>query len=166
MRKKNFTPQGNEVIYILVSKNRYSFFIAKGAEETLRETYRHHLKLRRAGSVNFINGLFPERPCLFVLEKIDPEERSNLLLVWLRILREKRLVSFNHPELIEQSEHLYYDNIRAYEKRKQAFKNHPGAARERYSHVGRQQISAYQLKETSPKATVCFGGGFCVKILF
>ena len=118
MRIENSNPQGNEVIYILVSKSKHSFFIAQGTEERLRETYRHHIKLHRAGSVNFINCLSPERPCLFILERIDPEDECNLLLVWLRILRENGFESFNHPELIEQSEHLYYDNRKAYEKRK------------------------------------------------
>ena len=118
MRKKNSNSQGSEVVYILVSKTKHSFFIAQGTEERLRETYRHHIKLHRAGSVNFINCLSPERPCLFILERIDPEEENNLLLVWLRILRDNGFESFNHPELIEQSEHLYYDNREAYKKRK------------------------------------------------
>lgn len=118
MRKKNSNLHGSEVIYILVSKTKHSFFIAQGTEKTLRETYRHHIKLHRVGSENFINSLSPERPCLFILERVDSEDECNLLLVWLRILRENGFESFNHPELIEQSEHLYYDNREAYKKRK------------------------------------------------
>lgn len=107
-----------DVIYILLSKSKRCFIIARGAEETLRETYRHHLKKRRDFSENFIKNIEPERPCLFVLERVAAEENVNLLLVWLRILRENRLTSFNSKDLIEQSERLNFDNKKAYEQRK------------------------------------------------
>lgn len=107
-----------EVIYILFAKTKKCFFIARGTEETLREIYRHHLKKRRNASENFIKNIEPDRPCIFILEKIKPEENINLLLVWLRILRENRLTSFNNVDLIEQSEHLNYDNMKTYEQRK------------------------------------------------
>ena len=68
--------------------------------------------------MNFIKNVEPDRPCLFILERINPEENINLLLVWLRILRENRFTSFNSKDLIEQSEQLNYDNMKAYEQRR------------------------------------------------
>ena len=107
-----------EVVYVLLSKQTNSFFISRGTEETLRETYRHHIKLRRYYSEEFIKSIAPERPCLFVLERIDPDNSADILIVWLRILRENGFVSFNHKTLIEYSENLYYDNEVAYRQRK------------------------------------------------
>lgn len=108
----------NQVVYILLNKTKRSFFIAQGTEETLRETYRHHLKSRREYSEKFIADCGDERPCLFILEQIAPDEQANLLLVWLRILQENGYVCFNSPVLIEMAEHLYIDSTIAYNKRK------------------------------------------------
>lgn len=116
MRKEK--SQKNEVIYILISKDRKYFLIARGAEETLRETYRHHVKLRRKNSEQFFGIVLPERPCLCILERIDPEEKANLLLVWLRILRDRGYISVNSPDLIEMSKQLFIDNDMAYRQRK------------------------------------------------
>ena len=44
MKAKQIDAKGTDVIYILLSKKKRCFFIARGSEETLRETYRHHLK--------------------------------------------------------------------------------------------------------------------------
>lgn len=108
----------NQVIYALVNKQKKTFFITHGTEKTLRETYRHHIKMRRNLSAKFISNCGSIRPCLFVLERINPEEKINLMLIWLRILRENGFESSNHPNLIEMSENLYFDNKIAYEKRK------------------------------------------------
>ena len=108
----------NQVVYILLNKAKKSFFIAQGTEETLRETYRHHLKMRREYSEKFIADCGAERPCLFILERIAPDEQANLLLVWLRILCENGYACANSPVLIEMSEHLYIDNKNAYNARK------------------------------------------------
>ena len=113
MRKR----KENQVVYILLNKTKRSFFIAQGTEETLRETYRHHLKMRREYSEKFIADCGSERPCLFILERIAPDEQANLLLVWLRILQENGYVCLNSPVLIEMSEHLYIDSQIAYDKR-------------------------------------------------
>ena len=113
MRKR----KENQVVYILLNKTKRSFFIAQGTEETLRETYRHHLKMRREYSEKFIADCGSERPCLFILERIAPDEQANLLLVWLRILQENGYVCLNSPVLIEMSEHLYSDSQIAYDKR-------------------------------------------------
>lgn len=110
--------QKQEVVYVLISLSRRTFLIAHGTKESLCETYRHHLKLRRDFSKNFIESIAPERPCLFILEEIDPKNPANLLIVWLRILREKGFASFNSSTLIEYSEYLYIDNMMAYEQRK------------------------------------------------
>ena len=118
MKNNGRNRTGKDVIYILLSKSKRCFIIARGAEETLRETYRHHLKKRRDFSEIFIKNIEPERPCLFVIERVDAEENVNLLLVWLRILRENRLTSFNSKDIIEQSERLNFDNKKAYEQRK------------------------------------------------
>ena len=108
----------NQVVYILLNKTKRSFFIAQGTEETLRETYRHHLKMRREYSEKFVADCGAERPCLFILERIAPDEQANLLLVWLRILQENGCVCFNSPVLIEMAQHLYIDSTIAYNKRK------------------------------------------------
>lgn len=108
----------NQVVYVLLNKTKRSFFIAQGTEETLRETYRHHLKSRREYSEKFITDCRDERPCLFILEQIAPDEQANLLLVWLRILQENGYVCFNSPVLIEMAEHLYIYSTIAYNKRK------------------------------------------------
>lgn len=108
----------NQVIYVFVNKQKKTFFITHGTEKTLRETYRHHIKMRRNLSAKFISNCGSIRPCLFVLECINPEEKINLMLIWLRILRENGFESSNHPNLIEMSEDLYFDNKIAYEKRK------------------------------------------------
>lgn len=118
MKNYNTKLQKQEVVYVLISLSRRTFLIAHSAKESLRETYRHHLKLRRNFSKNFIESIAPERPCLFILEEIDPESPADLLIVWLRILREKGYTSFNSPTLIEHSEHLYIDNMVAYKQRK------------------------------------------------
>lgn len=118
MRRTRKSIQKPEVVYALVSKKKKSFFIARGTRETLRETYRHNIKGRRDYTQHFIESISPERPCLFILEDIDPEDEANLLLVWLRILRENGYVSYNSQTLIEYSEELYYDNEVAYQKRK------------------------------------------------
>lgn len=118
MKDKKTENQSNNVIYLLLSKSKKTFFIAKGTEEKLRETYRHHIKMRRDCSRSFISSCDTERPCLAVLEKIDPEEEANLLLVWLRILRENGYISFNYQDMIQMSECLNFDNAIAYEKRK------------------------------------------------
>ena len=118
MRK--FTEENyiGQVIYVLINKSKRTFIIAKGTTETLRETYRHHLRGRRLFSQEFIQSTELERPCLFVLEEIPFDEKANLLLVWLRILRENGYISFNGEDIIEQSEILYIDNNLAYQKRK------------------------------------------------
>lgn len=118
MRRKRKSIQKPEVVYALISKKKKSFFIAQGTKETLRETYRHNIKGRREYTQHFIESISPERPCLFILEEIDPNEQANLMLVWLRILRENGFTSFNSDCLIEYSENLYYDNEIAYQKRK------------------------------------------------
>lgn len=118
MKRHNSKTHNQEVVYVLVSLSRKTFLIAQGAKESLRETYRHHLKLRRDFSKNLIESIAPERPCLFILEEIDPENPADLLIVWLRILREKGFTSFNSPTLIEYSEHLHIDNMMAYKQRK------------------------------------------------
>lgn len=118
MQKSTNETQKSKSVYILLSKPKRTFFIATGPTETLRETYRHHIHGRRITSKNFINSIVPKRPCLLIIEEIDPKEKANLLLVWLRILRENRFTCFNHPDLIEMSEHLYLDNKIAYEARK------------------------------------------------
>lgn len=118
MRRKIKNIQKPEVVYVLISKEKKSFFIAQGTKETLRETYRHNIKGRREFTQHFIESISPERPCLFILEDIDPEDEANLLLIWLRILRENGYVSYNSQTLIECSEELYYDNEVAYQKRK------------------------------------------------
>lgn len=118
MRRKRKSIQKPEVVYALVSKEKKSFFIAQGTKETLRETYRHNIKGRREYTQHFIESISPERPCLFVLEEIDPDEQANLMLVWLRILCENGFTSFNSESIIEYSENLYYDDEVAYQKRK------------------------------------------------
>lgn len=118
MRRKKNNIQKPEVVYILLSKEKKTFIIARGTKETLRETYRHHIKMRREFTQHFIESISPERPCLFILEDIDPEDEANLLLIWLRILRENGFTSFNSECIIEYSENLYYDNEVAYRQRK------------------------------------------------
>ena len=118
MKKNDVQKQKTEVVYVLLSKKEKTFFITRGTKETLRETYRHHINLRRYYSENFIKSIAPERPRLFVLEEIDPEEKANLMIVWLRILLENGYHSLNSETLIEYSEHLYIDNQMAYEQRK------------------------------------------------
>ena len=118
MQRKNAKIQKPEVVYILLSKEKKTFIIARGTKETLRETYRHHIKMRREFTQRFIKSISPERPCLFILEEIDPDEQANLLLVWLRILRENGFTSYNSECIIQYSENLYYDNDVAYQKRK------------------------------------------------
>lgn len=108
----------NQVVYVLLSKSKRSFFMACGTEDTLRETYRHHIKKRRKHSLRFLSDCAPERPCLFILERINPEEDVNLLLVWLRILRENGYTCLNHSDMIEDSESLFINNKAAYNKRK------------------------------------------------
>lgn len=117
MSKKKILKPG-DVIYIPMSLSKKCFFIARGRKDTLRETYRHHLQKRRSNSLSLIEHIAPERPCLFILEEIHTDEPDNLMLVWLRILREHGFESFNSPEIIELSEHLYFDNQMAYDKRK------------------------------------------------
>lgn len=107
-----------DVVYILLSQSKKLFMILRGSKDSLRETYRHHLKGRRLTTKFFIQSLSPERPCLFVLEEIDPEEDANLLVVWLKILLDQGYISCNHPDIIEQTEHLYMENSLAYSKRK------------------------------------------------
>ena len=114
---ENETPK-TDVIYILLSQSKKLFMILRGSKDSLRETYRHHLKGRRLTTEWFIKSLSPERPCLFVLEEIDPEEEANLLVVWLKILLDQGYISCNHPDIIEQTEHLYMENMLAYNKRK------------------------------------------------
>jgi len=110
--------QKTDVIYILLSQSKKLFMILRGCKDSIRETYRHHLKGRRLTTESFIKSISPERPCLFILEEIDSEEEANLLIVWLKILLDQGYVSCNHPDIIEQTEHLYIDNLRAYNKRK------------------------------------------------
>lgn len=107
-----------DAIYILLSQTKRIFMILRGRKDSLREAYRHHLKGRRLTTEWFIESLSPERPCLFVLEEIDPEEDANLLVVWLKILLDQGYISCNHPDIIEQTEHLYMENTLAYNKRK------------------------------------------------
>jgi len=109
--------QKTDVIYILLSQSKKLFMILRGCKDSIRETYRHHLKGRRLTTESFIKSISPERPCLFILEEIDSEEEANLLIVWLKILLDQGYVSCNHPDIIEQTEHLYIDNLRAYNKR-------------------------------------------------
>lgn len=114
MKKKDLE---KNVIYVLLSHTTKTFMIFLGHKNSLRETYRHHLALHRLYSERFIRSLSPERPCIFILEEIDFEEEVNLLLVWLKIMQDHGYVSCNHPEIIEQSEHLHIDEMVAYEKR-------------------------------------------------
>lgn len=69
MKNYNSKTHKPEVVYVLVSLSRKTFLIAQGAKESLRETYRHHLRLRRDFSKNFIQSIIPERPCLFIWKK-------------------------------------------------------------------------------------------------
>lgn len=110
--------QKTDVIYILLSQSKKLFMILRGCKDSIRETYRHHLKGRRLTTESFIKSISPERPCLFILEEIDSEEEANLLIVWLKILLDQGYVSCNHPDIIEQTEHLYMENSLAYSKRK------------------------------------------------
>ena len=110
--------QKTDVIYILLSQSKKLFMILCGCKDSIRETYRHHLKGRRLTTEWFVTSLLPERPCIFILEEIDPDEEANLLVVWLKILLDQGYVSCNHPDIIEQAEHLYMDNTLAYSKRK------------------------------------------------
>ena len=104
MQKTGLKNQGRDVIYILLSHQTKGFFIARGNKETLRETYRHHLNLRRKNSRRFIESIVPERPCLFILEEIEPDEKADLLIVWLRILIDNGYKCFHSPTLIEYCE--------------------------------------------------------------
>lgn len=108
----------NQVVYILLHKKTKRFFIAAGTEETLRETYRHHVNLRRDRSRQFVLDCAPERPCLFILERIDPETGINYMVVWLRILRENGYEPYIPEYFIDMSDHLYIDNQLAYNQRK------------------------------------------------
>lgn len=107
-----------QVVYILLNKKNRQFFIARGAENTLRETYRHHLKMRRDYSKDFVKACLPERPCLFILERIDPECEENLMLIWLRIFLDNGYTCHTHSDIIDAAHTLYLTNQLAYDKRK------------------------------------------------
>lgn len=107
-----------QVVYVLLNKKAKSFFIAAGSENTLRETYRHHMNGRRDRSRQFVLDCAPDRPCLFILERIDPETGINYMIVWLRILLENGYTAYIHPDFIDMSAHLYMYNQAAYEARK------------------------------------------------
>lgn len=74
MQKRYLKNKDNNAIYILLS-HQTKGFLARGNKATLRETYRHYLNLRHKYSKPFIESISPERPCLFILEEVDPHEK-------------------------------------------------------------------------------------------
>lgn len=121
MHKANQNNQIRErVIYILLSPNDQKFLVGHCLKESLSETYRHNLKGRRDASKEFILELYPERPCLFILEEIKGTvyEATNLLLVWMKIFIEKGYQNYNREILKEMTDNLYFDTKKQYEIRK------------------------------------------------
>ena len=118
-RKSNKQKKEERVIYLLLSPNRKIFYINHCLKNSLKETYRHNLKLRREMTKEFIKELQPERPCLFVLENVfcTNQEAINLIVPWVKIFLENGYKSYNHPTLLEMAEHLYFDNKFRYAER-------------------------------------------------
>lgn len=120
MPKRRNTEQEKEwTIYLLRSPKDKKILVGYCLRESLRETYRHNLKGRRDASKDFIQAIYPDRPCLFVLENFvgTARDATNYLLVWLKIFLENGYVSYNRECLKEMSEHLYIDNAVRYRER-------------------------------------------------
>ncbi len=117
---KFYTEKETRLIYVLLSPADKKFYINQSTKKSLRETYRHNLKCRRESTKNFIEEIKPNRPCIFVLEKVysTKAEAQNYVLVWIKIFLENGYISFNNEKILLQTEQLYFNNIRIYERRK------------------------------------------------
>lgn len=119
-RLKKETPTAPRIIFMLLSPFGKKFFIGHCKEGALRETYRQNLKSRRQLTSRFISEIYPERPCVFVLERVDctTDFAMNLTVAWTKIFVENGYQSYNKGGLQEMSKNLYIDTQALYDKRK------------------------------------------------
>ena len=79
MKNYNTKLQKQEVVYVLISLSRRTFLIAHSAKESLRETYRHHLKLRRTSAKTLLKALRRRGLVFSFWKKSIPKARRTYL---------------------------------------------------------------------------------------
>ena len=126
MASNFYRARKNRLIYAFVCPTKKQFYIWHCLEESLDETYRHHVKGRRDATRAFMDAVKPHRPCVFVLEELPratiPKAYAHVL-VWMKIMMEQGYTSFNYETSIEQAEHLYYEQNERYLERRECDMN-------------------------------------------
>lgn len=107
-------------IYLLRSPKEKKYSVAYCQEGSLRETYRHVIKLRREHARPIVAASLPDRPCLFLLETVtcNQNEATRYLIVWIKLLNEQGYTCMNREVLREMSEDLTLDSLMLYLERK------------------------------------------------
>ena len=121
MKKKNqkyVTKTWN--IYMLRSPKEKKYCVAYCLEGSLKEIYRHDIKLRREHARPIAEASLPDRPCLFLLETVtcNQNEATRYLIVWIKLLNEQGYTCMNREVLREMSEDLTLDSMMLYLERK------------------------------------------------
>lgn len=108
------------VIYVLLSPTKKEFYINHCRKASIRETYRHNIKSRRYATEKFINDIYPNRPCLFVLEEANAtvSDIYKYKLVWLKIFLTNGFESYNYQKMLDSTRELHIKTKKLYEERK------------------------------------------------
>lgn len=121
MKKKKTVFIKPSVIYVFLFQSDRSFYIGRSLKEALFETYRHHIKMRRAQSAEFINHLSPNRPCLFILEEVNDitcRQAFRRMIVWARLLMDKGYQCYNGQTFLDKANELFFETSLIYEELK------------------------------------------------
>ncbi len=122
MRKAKYRIEKEDrVIYAFTSPVDKKCFVWHCLKDSIRETYRHHTRLRRSCSERFMYAVEPHRPCMHVLEEVPrvTEVRAyRYTLAWMRILMEQGYICYNYQEQIDQANDLLWSTQKLYDTRK------------------------------------------------
>ena len=120
-KAKYRTEKADHIIYAFTSPVDKKCFVWHCLKDSVRETYRHHTRLRRCCSERFMHAAEPHRPCMHVLEEMPrvTEVRAyRYVLAWMRILMEQGYTCCNYQGQIDQANDLLWSTQKLYDARK------------------------------------------------
>lgn len=122
MRKPKYrTEKEDRVVYAFISPVDKKCFVRHCRKDSIRETYRHHTRLRRYCSERFMHAVEPYRPCMYVLEevpKVTEVRAHRYVLAWIRIFMEHGYTCYNYQELLDQANDMQWTTKKLYDARK------------------------------------------------
>lgn len=120
-KAKYRTEKEDRVIYAFISPVDKKCFVWRCHKDSIRETYRHHTRLRRYFSERFMYAIEPHRPCMHVLEEVPQvtEVRAyRYVLAWIRIFMEHGYTCYNYQELLDQANDMQWTTKKLHDARK------------------------------------------------